>query len=145
MRSNLKFKMPRSPDKIISDVAKSKQKSKKVTVARAEPKLKQPCAVVELAPLWSVQCNHKRAQRKLQNHWLQYYLGSNNHGDPNYAEQRICSINLCRPLNFITGLYSTLSALMAMFSKCPAQYNCLQSQGACGHENAPSVTGEWLF
>lgn len=66
MRSNLKLKMPRSPDKIISEVAKSKQKSKKVTMARAEPKLKQPCAVVELAPLWSVQCNHKRAQRKLQ-------------------------------------------------------------------------------
>lgn len=145
MRSNLKHKMPQSPDKINSEVAKSKRKSKKETMAGAEPKLKQPCAVVELAPLRSVQCNHKRAQRMLQNHWLQYHLGSNKHGDPNYAEQRICSINLYRPLNFITGLYSTLSALMGMFSKCPAQYNCLQSQGAFGHEKAPSVTGEWLF
>lgn len=142
MRSNLKRKMPRSPDKINSEVAKSKKKHQEVTMARAEPKLKQPCAVVELVPPWSVQCNHKRTQRTLQNYWLQYYLGSNNHGDPNYAEQRICSINLCRPLNFITGLYSTLSALMEMFSKCPARYNYMQSQGAFEHESAPSVTRE---
>lgn len=86
-------------------------------MARAEPKLKQPCAVVELAPLWSGQRNHKHNTKNSTKPLASVLLRSNNHGDPNYAKERICSINLCRPLNFITGLYSTLSALMEMFSK----------------------------